>query len=190
MQYVTPSDDQHKFPLIRELVRGIRLSSLLPGNRTAGSAGEQIRLRVHSYHGDEALVIYRADKEWLADLLLPRRQAQALHIAPYSSQVYADQGLVESQVSEARKKKLLREVLEAQIYNSWWNGYVLGYPESFIDSYCRDFHSDLEEEAKMRVAGKAKAAVQKLYNNISRIHIGYTSEISSNIFDAMYKLYT
>ena len=128
-----------------------------------------IQFRIHTYHSDEALVIYRADKEWLADMLLPKGQAQALHIAPYSSQVYADQQLIESEISEPRKKKLLREVLESQIYNSWWNGYVLGYPEAFIDSYCRDFHSDLDEDAKVKVANKAKTIMKKLYHNISRI---------------------
>jgi len=32
-----------------------------------------------------------------------------------------------------------------QIYYAWWNGYILGYPEHFIDSYCLSFHNDLPE---------------------------------------------
>ena len=32
---------------------------------------------------------------------------------------------------------------QEQIYNAWWNGYILGYPERFIDSYCETFHNGL-----------------------------------------------
>lgn len=34
-------------------------------------------------------------------------------------------------------------IWSTQVYNSWWNGYLLGYPERFVDSYCRDLTSEL-----------------------------------------------
>jgi hypothetical protein len=45
---------------------------------------------------------------------------------------------------------------ENQIYNAWWNGYVLGYPERFIDSYCEEFHNDLSQKEKLIQIKRAK----------------------------------
>lgn len=53
-----------------------------------------------------------------------------------------------------------KEVLLEQIYNSWHNGYVLGYPEQFVDAYCRNFHSDLHQDEKERYAEMSKARIK------------------------------
>ena len=53
------------------------------------------------------------------------KKAQALHPLPYpdDKDPYPD--------------------WQEQIYNAWWNGYIIGYPERFIDSYCETFHNGL-----------------------------------------------
>ena len=50
---------------------------------------------------------------------------------------------------------------QRQIYNAWWNGYILGYPERFVDSYCESFHNGLTTAEKMEQARKGKAAVKQ-----------------------------
>ena len=50
---------------------------------------------------------------------------------------------------------------QRQIYNAWWNGYILGYPERFIDSYCETFHNGLDVDEKMEQARKGKLAVKQ-----------------------------
>jgi hypothetical protein len=53
-----------------------------------------------------------------------------------------------------------KEVLLEQIYNSWHNGYVLGYPQQFVDSYCRSFHSELRQDEKEHHAEMSKVRVK------------------------------
>lgn len=46
---------------------------------------------------------------------------------------------------------------EEQIYNAAWNGFVLGYPAYFIQSYVRSFHDNsLSEEAREVVFAQAR----------------------------------
>jgi hypothetical protein len=68
-------------------------------------------------HGvDESLLIYRQSRSSTAFGLLPRGKAQALHIVPYLSEDEEENG----------------GILRQQVYNSFWNGYLLGYPEEDI----------------------------------------------------------
>jgi hypothetical protein len=101
------------------------------------------------------MIVYRKNKEYLVDSLLPKYQAQALHIAPYPRE------------AENGNKSEKLKVLEDQIYNSWWNGYVLGYPEFFIDSYCENFHTTLSKQQINEQVKVAKNAVYKYFSNNS-----------------------
>lgn len=87
---------------------------------------------VFRYRNDETLIIYRSGKKYLAGHLLPHKQAQALHPVPYPDD-----------------SRLLKDERE-QIYNSAWNGFVLGYPGFFVESYCESFHNSLSLEEKRR----------------------------------------
>ena len=66
------------------------------------------------------------------DSLLPHHEAQALHPVPYPDE-----------------SRLLLDERE-QIYNSAWNGFVLGYPGFFVESYCESFHNSLPLEEKRK----------------------------------------
>lgn len=110
---------------MQELVRAI--ASL---EQLYGSAELDVKHAVFKYRNDETLVIYRPNREVLAEALLPHREAQALHPCPYPRE--------ESRHADE----------EAQIYNSAWNGLVLGYPEYFVQGYCESFHNSLSVPQK------------------------------------------
>ena len=71
----------------------------------------------------ETIIFYRTKQRPMLDLILPNNTAQALHIAPFPSEAGAG--------DSTKMDKVQRE----QIYNSWWNGSLLGYPIRFINSY-------------------------------------------------------
>lgn len=96
-----------------------------------------------SYRSDETLILYRTGKAYLVDQLLPFRQAQALHPVPYPE--------------ESRLQADWRE----QIYNSAWNGFVLGYPGFFVESYCESFHNGLGLEEKRKQLAAAERDFQR-----------------------------
>ena len=77
---------------------------------------------------------------------------------------------------------------QAQIYNAWWNGYVLGYPEYFIDSYCESFHNGLSIDEKRNQIALAKRDVKK---HISDLDLSDTSLMTSGdldrSFNSLYK---
>lgn len=58
-----------------------------------------------------------------------------------------------------------KEVLLEQIYNSWHNGYILGYPQQFVDSYCRSFHSDLRQDEKEHHAEMSKVKIKSYFKD-------------------------
>ena len=82
-----------------------------------------MRYTIHNYKSDQTVVFYRHEASELVEALLPHHEAQALHIAPYP----------EVDSTPAYHKRTLEE----QVYNSYWNGYVLGYNERFIVSRSR-----------------------------------------------------
>ena len=88
------------------------------------------------------MIIYRSSSKYLAHSLLPLKQAQALHPAPYPDEVGRP-----SELDSDWKK---------QIYYAWWNGFILGYPEHFVDSYCETFHNGLGLEDKQKEITRAK----------------------------------
>jgi len=112
--------------MVQELVR-----SIVSARQVAG-ASFAIGYEVFRYRSDETLILYRAHRHSLALSLLPMREAQALHPVPYPDN---------SAGADATKQQL---DWRAQIYNSAFNGFVLGYPDYFVRSYCEDFHNSLD----------------------------------------------
>lgn len=104
-------------------------------------------MTVTTLEKDKTLVLYRPSRQYLVDALLPIGQAQALHPGPY--------------IDPNNKLKSNQE----QIYNAYWNGYVLGYPKYFIESYCLGFHNDLTTEEKEVQVKLAKADVEEYFRS-------------------------
>jgi hypothetical protein len=124
---------------------------------------------MHKYFSDETVVIYRLNRSYLVDQLLPRNTSQALHIVPYPSEVVDND------------KIRMEKILQDQIYNSWWNGYLLGYPDYFIDSYCFSFHTTLSRGQIEQQVRRAKSDVHKFFDNSKlerkEIGVGYDTDI-------------
>lgn len=72
--------------------------------------------------------------------------------------------------SRATEQADLEWAWSRQIFFSWWNGYVLGYPQHFINSYCETFHNGLELEEKRQWSAIARRHVEKFFRreNLSR----------------------
>jgi hypothetical protein len=163
IQYTSVKDHQTKFPYVREL------SNTIIAAVEANSSNE-IDYRIHSYYEDDTLILFRKNKEYLVDSLLPHKQAQALHIAPYP---------------DRDNPSLHHQQYKDQIFNSWWNGYILGYPEYFIDIYCKEFDNSLSLEEKEKEISRAKFIIRKylIDNNLQapRIKLGLDRNILQEI---------
>ena len=122
---------------MQELVRGIAAAKLQVGSAL------DLSIDTFTYRTDETIILYRTGKRYLVDQLMPHRQAQALHPVPYPD--------------DTRLQADWRE----QIYNSAWNGFVLGYPGFFVESYCESFHNGLELDEKRRQLALAEQNFQK-----------------------------
>lgn len=106
------------------------------------------------------------------DSLVPFNISQALHPLPFP------------------QKDNLDADHKLQIYNAWWNGYVLGYPERFVNSYCETFHNGLDIDSKRIEIMKAQSDA-KLYmveNNQSVALIG--TGLEPSITDLAWKTIT
>lgn len=170
IQYTTPNDHQWKHPLVRELSTAIVKSKLLLGDQL------DVEFRIAKYSRDETLVFYRKSREYIYESLLPQHQAQALHPAPYPD------------------SKNPRPDEEKQIFYAWWNGFVLGYPEHFIDSYCRSFHNGLTEDERDQQSIVAKKDVKEYFTKLSiqnpsqkvvQIKMGLDPEISEQAWNTI-----
>lgn len=142
IQYSSASDMQWKFPLVREILRGISIG-------TKAFPDFDVGMSKFKYFNDESLIIYRSSRRYLAYSLRPFGQAQALHPAPYPD------------------LKTQQHDWTQQIYNSWWNGYVLGYPLRFVDSYCETFHNGLSLEDKRNAMLSARYDVENYFAILS-----------------------
>lgn len=180
VQYVTPSDAQHRHPLVRPLVRAaLTAAHALPA--------VDVQQTILSYRRDSTLILYRTSHEALVQALRPQGQAQALHPVPYP-----DYHAIERDDHTAR---LLAEQ-RAQVYNSAWNGYVLGYPLSLVDAYCEDFHNDLTVHEKRLEAERSRRDVRAFFRShaLQRITgVGHSAvepierTAMERIFAAVYK---
>lgn len=122
---------------MQELVRAIVSAKIQLGSAL------DLSYETFRYRNDETLIIYRTDRKYLVDNLLPHQQAQALHPVPYPDD-----------------SRLLQDERE-QIYNSAWNGFVLGYPGFFVESYCESFHNGLSLEEKRKQLALAEHHFQQ-----------------------------
>jgi hypothetical protein len=168
IQYTSSSDHQWKFPLVAQLSKAIMAGQHAGAADTSASAGipsgtsaglselSRVNTSINVYmQKDETLLISRKDTAHIPDLLRPKGTAQALHIVPYPSEA-----------GDNPSPNAMQEILEKQIFNSYWNGVVLGYPEHFIDSYCRSFHTSLTPD---KIEGQKNLAKIKV-NEYFRTH--------------------
>jgi hypothetical protein len=112
---------------------------------------DAISYQINTYGTDQTLLFYRKSSQSLLHLLLPNQTAQALHIVPYPAE------------AAGGSPEEMKQLLKQQIFNSWWNGYVLGYPEHMIDSYCHNFHSDLSQNEKISETERAKKITMEYF---------------------------
>ena len=129
----------------------------------------------YKYQQDESLVIYRTNRAYVADSLIPVNASQALHPLPYPDAVNP------------------KPDWEAQIYNAWWNGYMLGYPERFVETYCEAFHNGLPLQDKIVQMRRAKANALEFLKAINRpvaaIKIGLEPPISDTAWKSVTSLF-
>ncbi len=111
-----------------------------------------VDLETFTYGKDQSLIIYRSSRKYIAHSLAPFGQAQALHPAPYPD-------------PEGRPNDLEAD-WRLQIYYAWWNGYILGYPEHFVDSYCETFHNGLGSDDKVEEMRRAKTDASDYFSEL------------------------
>ncbi|GAB5363518.1 hypothetical protein AAMO2058_000890000 [Amorphochlora amoebiformis] len=146
VQFTSPSDEETKYPFIEELCTHIAATRVLMGDEFP------VNWKIFKYstpdtgEKHETLIVYRTEREELLDAFLPGgRVAQALHILPFP------------------RTDHLQDDQRAQIYNSYWNGVVLGYPESMINIYIRDFKNDLPQEIRIEESTRARKDVETYF---------------------------
>jgi len=159
VQYTSPSDDETVYPFVSELCEHIIAHSALLGE--AFPVDWKIFRYVHPPTGadHETLIIFRKEHENLVDALRPEGNvAQALHILPFPRNDHPD------------RERDLKE----QLFLSYWNGVVLGYPPHIIEVYIRNFNTELNQEARREQMIHGKAAVEKFFeeNGIEKVTIG------------------
>jgi hypothetical protein len=81
-----------------------------------------------------------------------------------------------------------------QIYYAWWNGYLLGYPERFVDSYCMSFHNDLTSLEKAEQSQQAKRDVKLFLQSINRtsyeIKLGLLPPVPNEVWNVIEKRFS
>lgn len=163
IQFTSSTDQQWKFPLVTELSQAILHAKAFVGDKF------DIDYRIHEYRDAETLILYRRHRSYLVDYLLPFNKSQALHPMPYPDN--------DNPLSDWKK----------QIYNSWWNGYVLGYPSRFVDSYCESFHNGLQYEDKKIQINKAKIDVKKHFNDNHRAAVEIKYGLDKPVVEEFWK---
>jgi len=145
VQYGTPTEAQHRHPLVRPLVRAMLAAA------HAEPAAVDVGHSVLRYRKDSTLVLYRRRHAELARALRPEGQAQALHPVPYPNY--------------DGPPEILHAEEHAQVYNSGWNGFVLGYPQDLVDSYCAAFHNGLTPAQKRSEGKRAQTDVEQFFRS-------------------------
>jgi hypothetical protein len=83
-------------------------------------------------------------------IAIPTTVLQALHIVPYPPR------------GEEENKASIDAAHMEQVHNSYFNGYILGYPLRFVETYCNDLPNELTEGQVRSALSKAKAEVAHL----------------------------
>ena len=213
VQYTSPTELQHKFPLVAELSRGVvTAATLLP------DGAWDVGYSVDKYRADETLVIFRSQLSALHDALLPRGQAQALHPIPYpgidqqaafgeeaaAAGMYSPRAVDAEAVKAVHKHRTSQRkpsqqsdtewAWSRQIFFAWWNGYVLGYPEHFIDAYCESFHNGLDVEERRLWSSVARRHVEAHFRHANltrpRIFLGMLPSVDDEHLDLVLRAAT
>lgn len=171
---MSDTDASWKFPLMTELVHAV-MSARALHNSTVGARNPSltydIAYRVQKYKKYDTLVLFRTDTTYIADNILPRGTAQALHPMPFPD------------------KSRLTEDHRLQIYYAAWNGLILGYPSRFVLSYCKDFHNDLPKDEKETIYRTAKQELEVFLKDkygmtsIPTIKLGMVPPVHQAIWD-------
>jgi hypothetical protein len=107
--------------------------------------------------------------------LRPVGQAQALHIVPYTN-------------TDSRPRSV---VGEDQVVNSYWNGYLLGYPLTFVSLYTNTITTALEAVEVRSCKARAMTQLQEWErdtndgNVLPRIGLGSFPDISKDVLSFM-----
>ena len=125
-----------------------------------------VEIAKYKYRKDESLVLYRKNRTYVAESLLPYKESQALHPIPYPD--------VNNPKSDWEK----------QIYHAWWNGYMLGYPVRFVESYCIAFHNGLTKDEKIIQMDLAKEDANKYLKDMNKTVAGIGIGLEPSISDA------
>ena len=141
---------------------------MVSGRSIYESLSTAIDVQINTYQvTSETAIFYRSSRKQLLDLIVPNGTAQALHIVPFPSEAGEDPHRMDV-------------VLRAQIYNSYWNGYLLGYPVRFIESYLLTFHTSLQQHAiveEMRRAERDVSLYFKEHKELQRVEIKYGLDV-------------
>lgn len=122
------------------------------------------------------MVIYRNASAYVAENILPRGTAQALHPMPFPDTSRLD------------------EDYQEQIYNAAWNGLLLGYPPRFVSSYCKTFHNDLPEDLKDEIYHKAHKDLQEFLKSkygktMKNIQLGNDVPVCKEVWDVLSQVF-
>lgn len=182
IQYQSDSDASWKFPALSELVNGVISARLLLRNANGKNENKlDLQYQVWKYKNGEkvfdTLVIYRNASAYIAENILPRGTAQALHPMPFPDT---------SRLDEDHRE---------QIYNAAWNGLLLGYPPRFVTSYCKAFQNDLPEDVKNEIYQKAhdelKVFLKTTYGKtIKSIQLGNDVPVSKEVWDVLSQVFS
>ena len=139
VQYDSPNELQWKFPLVHDIIK--RLAIALQQRPQL-----DLHLSITKYRENRSLILSRRTNAQLVELLRPLGQAQALHIVPFPDEPNFD--------------------YKQQIFNSYWNGLILGYPVPFIQSYCLSLTNELSDDDIESEGNRAQQAATDYFRRI------------------------
>mmetsp|Transcript_20522 Transcript_20522/g.33114 ORF Transcript_20522/g.33114 Transcript_20522/m.33114 type:complete len:320 (-) Transcript_20522:73-1032(-) len=151
VQFTSPSDDETVYPLVDELCQHIVAFQALATEANPFPVDWEVFKYTYPETGadHETLIVYQKKRRYLVDALRPRGNvAQALHILPFPRNSNE-----EDRVSD----------LKEQLFLSYWNGKVLGYPDNMIEVYIQGFNTDLGVADRSEQIYRGKQAVLKLF---------------------------
>ena len=178
IQYDSPNEMQWKFPLVPEIsslvVTSLRHRPELDLHVSENSYREE-------YH---TLLISRRAAAVLGGLLRPPGKAQALHLLPFP----------DDPDFSGDTEKIYRH----QVFNSWWNGLILGYPVHFIRTYCSGITHEIDDVAIQEEGKRAEQAASDYFrryategpSNALPIEIGFKEghrDILDDVIETAYQ---